>query len=377
MLKKIILLSFIYSSLNAQTIDLDLNDISVLLPLPSANEWGLLPKADTQGARGVLLPKNLVVEKIPILLQMVHNESLYPLIYSVGFRIDPCFHEGPAPVKCKTQIRMIWQPLLKRGEQTFTTDVTLHTFYEIAEVDFKKLINEIKQLKLQASVTTDGAALSINPVLKKEGLRGPYYTKLMSIIYKYIGEENLSRITFMQLFGGETVWFFGGIDIKNNEVTRVTIPRINHTIQQFANTQIVFFKGGIAPEPRQSDNLNIVLGDSEKLTAETHEQEIINAVKSAFKFENPHLHNPGTLDCVSCHVAQPVKDWAFYKFPQLNLAEASREFTYQSDKNLANLTPVQQTNIARIFGYFEDQPITAQRVINESAEVVKHLKANY
>lgn len=377
MLKKIILLSFIYSSLNAQTIDLDLNDISVLLPLPPANEWGLLPKADTQAARGVLLPKNLVVEKIPTLLQMVHNESLYPLIYSVGFRIDPCFHEGLTPVKCKTQIRMIWQPLIKRGEQTFTTDVTLHTFYELTELDFKKLINEVKQLKLHASVTTDGTALSINPVLKKEGLRGPYYTQLMSIIYKYIGEENLSRITFMQLFGGETVWFFGGIDIKNNEVTRVTIPRINHTIQQFANTQIVFFKGGIAPQPRQSDNFNLVISDSEILTAEANEQEIINATKSAFKFENPHLHNPGTLDCVSCHAAQSVKDWALYKFPELKLMEVSREFIYQSDKNITNTSPLQQTNVMRVFGYFEDQPIAAQRVINESAEVVKFLKANY
>lgn len=377
MLKKIILLSLVCSSLNAQTIDLDLNDVSVLLPLPSASEWSLLPKADTVANRGVLLPKSIVVEKIPTLLQMVHNESLYQHIYSVGFRIDPCFHEGPAPVKCKTQIRMIWQPLLKRGEQTFTTDVTLHTFYELTAEDFKKLIQEIKQLKLQASVSTDGEALLVNPVLKTEGLRGPYYNKLMAIIYQYIGQENLSRITFMQLFGGETVWFFGGIDIKNNEITRITIPRINAAVQQFANTMTTTFKGGIAPAPKQADNLNIVLADSNILD-QTKEEDIINVVKSAFKFENPNLHNPGTLDCVSCHVAQPVKVWALNKFPQLNLDSVSREFIYTADSNLLNTSPMQgNTNIARIFGYFENQPIAAQRVINESAEVVKYLKTNY
>ncbi|MEQ1723386.1 MAG: hypothetical protein ABL930_09440 [Pseudobdellovibrio sp.] len=377
MLKKIIILCFIFTKANAQNIRLDLNDVTLLLPLPIASEINLLPVANTEAALGALLPKSIVVEKIPTLLQLTPNETLYPLLHAVGFRVDPCFKEGSdASVKCKTQIRVVWQPLTTKGDKVSSIDVTLHTFYELSESQFQSLVTELKQLKLHATVSTDNIPLLVNPVLRKEGLNGPYYKKLLAIFYKYIGEINLSRITFMQLFGGETVWFFGGIDIKNAEVTRITIPRIHNTIQQFANTLTTSFRGGIAPAPKQADNLNIFLGDSSQLTL-ANEEDIIKAAKAAFKFENPKLHNPGTVDCVSCHLAQPVRVFAMKEFPQLNLDLLGTDFIYTGENLLNNSSLQNNTNVARIFGYFEDQPITTQRVINESAEVVKYIEANY
>ena len=104
----------------------------------------------------------------------------------------------------------------------------------------------------------------------------------------------------------------------------------------------------------------------------------IDAAKAAFKFENPKLHNPGTVDCVSCHVAQPARSFTMLQFPSLQLDQLSREFVYTSSRNLLNQSPRQsQTNIVRAFGYFENSPFVAQRTINESAEVLNYFYQNY
>ena len=88
----------------------------------------------------------------------------------------------------------------------------------------------------------------------------------------------------------------------------------------------------------------------------------------------PKLHNPGTVDCVSCHVAQPAKIWAMRQYPWLQLDNVSRDIIYNSKLNIRNMSPMQMhTNIVRAFGYFMNQPFVAQRTINESAEVVNYL----
>ena len=67
---------------------LDLNDVSVLFPLPGNDQWSLLPAGETEAAKGQLLPKSYVTQ-LPVLLQGTENEKLYPSLRAVGFRIDP------------------------------------------------------------------------------------------------------------------------------------------------------------------------------------------------------------------------------------------------------------------------------------------------
>lgn len=362
---------------------LDMNDVSVLFPLPSPGDWDTLPQAATAAAQGELLPREFV-ERLPTLLQGVKNSRLYADIYAMGFRIDPCFTEGPPPARCQTQIRMVWQPLLKLGDTTSTVDVTLHTFYQLTEDEFASLVQQLRVLKGSVTSPSEMVPLSVSPILQREGPRGEYRKKLLEILYTFTGRARLSRITFMPLFGRETVWFFGGVDIKDGELTSIRIPRLKdgeNTLQQFANVILpepTSFKGGIFPAPEDEENLNILLTDSSKLNAE-NEEDIIRAVRAAFRFENPQLHNPGTVDCVSCHAAQPAKAWALRQYPALNLEQTLAQNIYRNaDNNLQNLSPLlDRTNIVRIFGYFTDKPFVAQRVINESSEVVNHIRQNY
>lgn len=364
--------------------DLDLNDVSILFPLPKADAWSALPQASSAGMHGVLLPADYV-NRLPMLLQGVKNSVLYPDLRAVGLRVDPCFMEGLAPVRCQPQIRMIWQPLILVNGKTSTLDVTLHSFYRLKAEEFAALVTELKNLKQSlAEPAPEPAALGVHPRLLAEGPDGNFARKLLSILYRYTGRGNLSRITFMQLFGRETVWIFGGVDIQGGKFTAIGIPRLEpgkNTLQQFTNLVLpdpAWFRGGLFPAPESGENLNILIEDSRKLAPE-HEEEIIAAVRSAFRFENPRLHNPGTVDCVSCHAAQPARAWAVRQYPWLNLEQTNADsIYYDSANNLRNLSPLQdRTNIVRMFGYFADQPFVAQRVINESAEVVNYLRRNY
>lgn len=358
---------------------LGLNDVSVLLPLPPTADWGLLPKPDSNGGKGALLTRE-VFNQVPQLLAFASNDEIYSAMHAVGIRIDPCFTEGHGPVKCQTQIRLIWQPLSDADTETSTFDASLHTFYQLTEAEFETLVRELRKLKATIGNSSDEAALGINPTLKSQGLKGAYYSQFIKIIYSFIGIENFSRVTFMQLSMTGNAWVFGGFDYINSELQPIQIPRINSFKQTFKNSAAprpIWFIGGITPEPTQPENFNILTRDSRKL-APQDEAAIIEAAKAAFKFENPKLHNPGTVDCVSCHVAQPAKIWAMRQYPWLQLDSLSRDITYSSKLNIRNMSPMQiHTNIVRSFGYFMNMPFVAQRTINESAEVVNFINQNY
>lgn len=369
------------------SVSLDVNDVSVLLPLPSTENWDLLPQATTTAAAGILLPQEYI-ERLPALLQGVKNSKLYPDLRVLGIRIDPCFMEGLTPTRCQPQIRMVWQPLLIINGRTNTLDVTLHSFYRLSDDEFPELVAALKKIKGEhtdsTSVKKSLITMGVNPLLAAQGLDGDYAKKFFQTIFQYAGQERLARVTFMSLFGRETVWFFGGLDIRNGEATAIRIPRLDparNTIQQFANVVApnpTWFRGGMFPVPQGEENLTLLIEDSRKLSPD-HEEDIIKATRAAFRFENPKLHNPGTVDCVSCHVAQPAKVWAIRQYPWLSLEQASSDDSYYTPEiNLKNMSPLQdRTNIARMFGYFTDQPFVAQRTINETAEVVKFINQNF
>ena len=374
----LIAITFTLSVFAADT-KLGLNDVSILLPLPQSKDWALLPKPETMGGKGALLTRE-IFNQVPQLLAFASNDDVYSAMRAVGIRIDPCFTEGHGPVRCQTQIRLIWQPLSETDNETSTFDASLHTFYQLTQTEFISLVDELKKLKATTSGGPDGEALGINPIIKSQGLNGAYYTQFIKIIYSYIGTENFSRVTFMQLSMNGNAWVFGGFDYKNSELKPIQIPRVDSFRQTFKNSATprpIWFFGGMTPEPTQPENFNILTRDSRKL-APQDEASIIEAAKSAFKFENPKLHNPGTVDCVSCHVAQSAKIWAMRQYPWLQIDSLSRDITYSSKLNIRNMSPMQiHTNIVRSFGYFMAMPFVAQRTINESAEVVNFINLNY
>lgn len=361
---------------------LDLNDVSILWPLPDSKNWNQLWNGETVGAKGALLPISSI-KQIPRLVSQFQNSVLYPNIKVLGMRIDPCFHEGISPIKCRPQVRLIWQPLRLVENVTSTFDASLHSFYELTDLEIQNLLNELSDLKKTKPAQNSFLPLGINPYIKQEGLNGSYDAALRAIVLKYLGERNLSRVTFMQLFMNEKVWFFGGFDFDQGIPKPINIARINTTVQGFSNTVSLdrpfWFLGGINPEPSESeDNLKILIADSRAIYPQQDEAAIKAAVRAAAKFENPDFHNPGTLDCASCHVAQPARAWAMRQYPWFELDLIYNQDAFVSNRDLRNLSPMQpHTNIVRAFGYFMNRPFVAQRTINETAAVIKYINQKF
>ena len=377
---KIILFILVLSAtaFSQQTFKFGMNDVSILFPLPAQNNFGQLWGTDFQTQNGILLPENYFL-RLPV-LAFKPNAEIKENIKVIGLRIDPCFNEQVGPVKCEKQLRLIWQPLSIEQNTVTTLDAAIHTFYSLTDIEFSEIIDSLKKLNSNyPNRLTAQTFLQLNPILKTESLTGNYFTSLTQLIEKYAGENKLTRMTFMAIAGGENVWIFGGFNIQNNQVFPIQIPRINARIQEFRNSagpMPFWFQGGMFPEPKQTPNLNILIKDSRKL-APANEAEIIEATRAAFQFENPKLNNPGTVDCVSCHVAQVAKTWAMKQYPWLDLSTQLSADIYQNANNdIRNASPMQiHTDIMRSFGYFMNRPFVSQRTINETSEVVNQLNS--
>ena len=97
-------------------------------------------------------------------------------------------------------------------------------------------------------------------------------------------------------------WTFGGIDLAAGEPTDVVIPNTGGEVEQHALSD-----GGTGPihatvQPALSgpDNIALLLSDAAAAAATRAERQA--AFDAAARIENPTLNNPGTVDCVSCHL---------------------------------------------------------------------------
>lgn len=366
----------------AQAQNLGMNEVSVLLPLPETREFTSLLSPTDQGNRGPLLPYS-VFRFLPVLTNAANQDSLYQNnLKVVGIRFDPCFGEGTNPGKCRRQIRLVWQPLIIVGSRTTTLDTAIHTFHEFQDREWDLLVSELKIFS--STLGHSSNPLQVNPTLKNQGYSGDYWKNMKSLILRYCGEHNLIRTTAMTV-RQDRVWLFMGIDRTNSGWSMIKIPTLNQTPHPTSQSFFLMpeglqnleeFLGGASSLPAGQDLWFRLLSDSKKTKETRSELELKSIVRRAIQLENPRAHNPGTADCVSCHLAQTVRLWGENNFRNWDWKNDFAKDRFKGTKqSLANqsVRPF-QTDHMRSFGYFGDDPIISQRVIHESAMVVDSMK---
>lgn len=358
---------------NATASTFGLNDVSVLLPLPDPEEISVLLGPQNAGARGPLLPQE-IYGRFPALDNRFDAQSLYVNNFKViGVRLDPCFAEG-ASTTCRRQIRLVWQPLLKTTGSTTTLDAAVHTFYEFSESEWSSVLKSWQNFA-QGNLAE---SLQVSPVIKKEGYSGPRWTTLRQIILESCGAKNLVRVTGMRVSAAR-MWSFLGFDRSGAGWKQMNIPRTSSTLQSFilfsdGMLDLSEFQGTLSPPPANENLFLELITNSKDFKKKRTEADAKLVMQKAIQMENPNLHNPGTVDCVSCHMAQTVSLWGQQNFPAWDWQGIFARDRFTSPLNLKNnsLHP-SDANRVRAFGYFEAEPIFSQRVINESAAVVTTL----
>jgi hypothetical protein len=369
----ILIASFPTSSFSEMTA-WSMNDASVLLPLPDGNDFQYLLSPSEKNSTEALLPHS-VFQLLPELSNQANQESLYwNNIKVIGVRFDPCFQEGESASYCRRQIRLVWQPLLVKGNQTTTIDAAIHTFHEFSESEWELIKNQWRPN------SNDHLPLQINPTIQVQGYQGAYWNQLKKIILQFCHESNLIRVTTMGV-RQNNVWNFMGIDRTPQGWKRMEIPKLNSNVAPVA--QLFFlvpesllnlkeFKGGASRLPQGQENWEWFLSDSINMKKNQSEAEFKKIIRKAIQLENPKLNNPGTSDCVSCHLAQPVRLWGEANFKNWNWDQEFKTDQFAASKqNLENksVNPFQADRL-RSFGYFGFEPIISQRVIHETAIVV-------
>lgn len=357
------------------------NEVSILYPLPQESQLDLLISHQTANN---ILPKK-VFELVPFFMN-TSNSEIYPLLKVVGIRVDPCFQEGAAPMSCQKQVRLIWQPVTVVNNRVETLDAALHVFFKLSDKAFDNLIQSLRDLNEKFPLSSEKLLrkdqLTINPKLQKWGLNSDYAKALRKIILTAIYKKELSRITFMKLKGDDDFWIFGGFDFQEGKAIPIQIPHTDVTEQEFINEfakrdNPQEFQGGIFPEPSAGVDFNLLVRDS-MLSPSLSEEEILLMVRGSADIDNPQKHNPGTVDCVSCHVSNMVKEWLFKNIDNKNLDLAYAEQSFKSSQfDLTNISKnFHVTNNLRMFGYFKAQPMISQRTINETALALENLSIN-
>lgn len=358
-----------------------MNDATLIFPLPNhLREAGQLISPLLSGAGGVLLPEKHFL-RLPAINQGEAKHITYQNLRVVAIRIDPCFSfKG----ECLHQVRLVWQPLGKSTYGSSTRyglleakDAAVHSLYTLDAAAFNALLEDYSTLRDSEDVDLLDEPLQIHPVLSAQGLGGRFAQGLRGLLAKHIGERNLWRITAMSTFVGGDQWAFQGFNIHDDGTHDIVIPRTQGARQQrfFTSslTQMDFNNGQLSPIPLGNDNLRALLENSRFLPSQSSPL-LKELAASVARIENPNIHTPETMDCVSCHAAQTAGTVLFSRVPSLKGDPGHAKATFSSIYPLLNVSLLPgNTHILRALGYFERHLILSRRVINETAHVVEQM----
>lgn len=347
-------------------------DVSILLPLPkTSQEIDLLLAPQSENSLGPLIAPR-IIDELPVLVSREINEHIFKeKLKVIGIRIDPCFQEGAAPKACAQQIRLVWQPIVTKGDQILTVDAAIHTFYELTVEQWSEFVSSYESL-LQTTSRSEQTELNIHPTIAYEGLKGNMWLSLKKLVLKNCGEKNISRITVMTLEGSDDQWTFSGFEVTEKSVNSMAIPKVFGNAQTFmaALVDSLDFMGTIMPI--NFSNLGLWFIDNSKIAKDKFsEGEFQVWTEDLLRVENPRLHNPGTTDCMSCHLSTNILSWQERNFNSWDWSSIKAAQGFTSSQNLFNVSVKNSpTQHLRAFGYQDEVARFSQRVINETAVVL-------
>lgn len=360
----------------------------MLLPLAKSQaDFDAYLKAGDSGAFGTLLPRDVyegATGKTP-------DGPLHPGqdpglrwvdLRLVAFRVDPCFaHLGPItdPSTCKNQLRVVFQSMQFASDQTTIVDGAVHVFYELPRDELVTMVKELVALR-RANETT--GPLAVSRIVSRQGLTGAMQKGYAKIITEHAGASRVVRFTRFTPANLATVWNFSGFDVASGKFTSMDIP----TLPKDA-TGVKYFKGfaadlegGFDPPTSSKDSMQLLgnATDAKKATKAAQQA----AYDAALKIENPTFHTPDTIDCASCHVAEPARVATGEKL--LGLSADGNPNAFQPDgkyvkaSEMKVTTPVDLSDGLNLhaFSYRDDKPMINTRVVNESAAIVAYLQGN-
>lgn len=360
-----------------------LNDVSILYPLPlTSSTPGELIAPQEHGLGGDWLPYDMY-RRLPAIDHGGPADQTYQALRVVSVRLDPCFMSNG---DCLPQVRLVWQPITPANYGSTAQfgileakDAAIHTLYTLTPAMFEKLLASYAALVKATGSDLRDEPLQIHPVLLKQGLDGHFATRLRTLLSKYVGPTTLWRATAMQGLPGDDEWLFTGFNVRDGVAHALAIPRIGTPSQRLQVAQLdhsSFANGRVNPLPDVAEDnyLPDVLRERSPNRIPLSATALAIAIAD---IENPTRNTPETVDCVSCHVAQPAGSLLSRTLSGLRNQPEVKAHVFQSTLPLHNSgLHLADTHVLRAFGYLDRDPAISRRVTNESANVVRQLNGD-
>jgi hypothetical protein len=282
--------------------------------------------------------------------------------------------------------------------------------YSITRDQLIAAANAIAAARAQ-STTDDLGPLAVNPLVAKQGLSGAYAQALRGIIMTYANSAKIERLTtfFLEASGGfsggsggpvpdeiemgsgsgsddpppfdaSNFWDMHGFDVAADVETPLQIAKLgSDTTDMSISASTDPLEAQLEPVTDGSDNLTLIASASAAGSASSPQRQA--AFDAALRIENPNDNSPNTIDCASCHMAEPAR--MLVGTPMFNMSASgdTNAFVAASSIPSADLAstatvfvdPVDQGLNIHAFSYRNTDPIINQRVINETAANLAYL----
>lgn len=379
------------NSANLNATLFDINDVSILVAQPSLETRLDYLRLDAKTAEGPLLTK----EQFSALGKMLVKTRLLPYTEwaMAAVRIDNCGKLLPAH-PCQPQIRLTFQPLLSGADigneagilnPTFIDsvfgDAALHLAFDI-NADAMQMYQDFLDLKkLTPSISTSGK-LDVHPVLKAQGMKGPFAKKLNEFVLKYSLPSRYNRIAIMGTmfrgFGAD--WEFAATtEIKDGKFVQSPLP----CQPPSEKTNIFSVKGDFLGLTTHSVTPSAGCPDTD-ITAMVSSQGQVRAgdnihTQRAIRIENPEVTAFASTNCVSCHKT----DRLMMTLGSTALAElkAKTEGAFKAPSGVSNKKAADAPSFSggswelRAFGWGEagSQPGISGFTLNDSMRIAHEL----
>jgi hypothetical protein len=381
---------------------LQMNDLSVMFPLAtSPGDFATYPSPTSPGAGGgALLPEALYTS------DPIAGEIPYDGLRVVAFRLDPCFgHVGEieSGASCDDQIRLVFQPLQLTdggsgaGSAAVATDAAVHVSYSITREQLLAAVAMIATARAHLS-DADLGPLAVHPLVLQGGLGGTFAKQLRSIIATYADSTKIERITsfaVIQNVSGQRqdppepgddlagiLWTMHGFDVASDQETALAIPTLasdSRTVQISAVANPL--DASLSPTTTSTDAIGVLANANTATSAAPSAQQA--AFDAALRIENPLDHSPNTIDCASCHMAEPVRTLVGEQV--LGMSETGDPNRFAADPSIPSGDLTATTAVVdpgepgllniHAFSYRASSPMINLRVINETAQNLAYLQS--
>ncbi len=302
--------SHLHSSKRELLQQFDVNDVSFLWPAPqSRQERDLLPHLANLSF--------LSEANFQALLNLTHpgDDASFGFAkrsdwHIVSLRYDPCAKDDSLVQTCRHELRLVMQPFLDGFSARFA-DHALHLIYQLSSEQSEDVERRLWDLKMSDDASpTNGLPLWVHPSMQQQGLGGTFAQGLTGILQDYAQEKQLREATAM-LTINLTQWRFSrSLMNAQGKLERARIPFVQGEMEVLIGEAR---EGGgirneIQPLATGSDHVNQSV-DSDGVDSgfyKLSQQEQEQAIQTALRIDNPMIHTPATVDCVSCHMASRV-----------------------------------------------------------------------